>query len=617
MNRELQLLQNLSVHKVLDVLPDPAWISNPSGEVFLINQAYRACFQTEDFTLERLQHLIPEPDRKRVLEDFRAGIAAGTDFTLTFRLIMKQEAVWHELKVTPIHQSKTLEAWMGILHELRETEGYLEALMENAPVGLGLIDQDYRVRLLNSRLLEDLPFSRAELQQSSLNTLYQGSFHQVQPHIDAVFQRGEPSPPLEFESQHPVPGRPPVHWRVRYFPVRSKGQQLLGAGFVSDNIRELKEAQKHLEQERAFLQRLTDEIPATIQIRKIQDYTTLFSNRHTYTALGYTREEVDRMTLDEVLAMAPPEDLPRIMEVAQQVRALQPGESIEDEYRLRHKDGGWRWFLVRTSIFEWTEDGEPLHALSVGLDITDRKQAELQLAESEQRLQGLIEGHTRFVSDTSHEIKTPLAGIQGNLEVLLRYDNIPAEEKREIIQDCYREAVRLGRLVTDLLSMARTGHGLLMLETELRFDHLVLDTVRDFESIKGQHELKVGEVSSCTVLGDPDRLKQLLVILTGNALKYTPDGGTVTLTLECHGDEVELVVKDTGIGIRQEDLPKVFERYFRADHSALGKDPGGTGLGLPIARWIVEQHGGQIVLESESGKGTTVRVRLPACPLDD
>ena len=315
--------------------------------------------------------------------------------------------------------------------------------------------------------------------------------------------------------------------------------------------------------------------------------------------------------------MAPTEDLPRIMEVAQKVRELKSGESLEDEYRLRHKEGQWRWFLVRTSIFDWTGDGKPLHSLSVGLDITDRKQAELQLAESEQRLQGLIDGHTRFVSETSHEIKTPLSGIQGNLEVLLRYPHIPEDEKREIIQDCHREAVRLGRLVTDLLSMARTGHGLLMLETELRFDHLVLDTVREFEPIRGHHELKVGEVSSCTVQGDPDRLKQLLVILTGNALKYTPDGGEVTLSLECLGDEVELRVRDTGIGIRAEDLPKVFERYYRADHSALGKDPGGTGLGLPIARWIVEQHGGQISLESEPGKGTTVRVRLPASALEE
>jgi signal transduction histidine kinase len=110
--------------------------------------------------------------------------------------------------------------------------------------------------------------------------------------------------------------------------------------------------------------------------------------------------------------------------------------------------------------------------------------------------------------------------------------------------------------------------------------------------------------------GDEDRLKQLVLILLDNALKYTPAEGAISLALRRQGSDAEIVVRDSGIGIAAEDLPHVFERFYRAD-PARGRDPGGTGLGLPIARWIVDQHGGEISLESQPGTGATVTVRLP------
>ncbi|HEU5102260.1 MAG TPA: ATP-binding protein, partial [Roseiflexaceae bacterium] len=113
------------------------------------------------------------------------------------------------------------------------------------------------------------------------------------------------------------------------------------------------------------------------------------------------------------------------------------------------------------------------------------------------------------------------------------------------------------------------------------------------------------------VIGDADRLKQLLLILLDNALKYTPSGGRVTMGLrQCVGGS-EITVQDTGVGIAAEDLPRVFERFYRAD-PARSRDAGGTGLGLPIARWIVEQHRGAIHIDSTPGQGTTVTVSLPA-----
>jgi len=116
----------------------------------------------------------------------------------------------------------------------------------------------------------------------------------------------------------------------------------------------------------------------------------------------------------------------------------------------------------------------------------------------------------------------------------------------------------------------------------------------------------------CRIEGNADKLKQLLVILLDNALKYTSPDGQITLGLQCETVDALLTVRDTGIGISAADLPHVFERLYRAD-PARSRVPGGTGLGLSIAQWIVEQHAGTITLESQPGRGTTVQVRLPLC----
>jgi signal transduction histidine kinase len=130
------------------------------------------------------------------------------------------------------------------------------------------------------------------------------------------------------------------------------------------------------------------------------------------------------------------------------------------------------------------------------------------------------------------------------------------------------------------------------------------------ESIEAAYQMQKRFV--VRVQGDEDRLKQLFLLLLDNALKYTLVPGHATVGLIPKGTEVEVIVSNTGVGISPEDLPHIFERFYRAD-PARGRDPGGTGLGLSIAHWIVEQHEGEIRIESEPDKRTTVRVRLPLC----
>ena len=227
------------------------------------------------------------------------------------------------------------------------------------------------------------------------------------------------------------------------------------------------------------------------------------------------------------------------------------------------------------------------------------------------KLQQAYQAQQRFVSDASHELRAPLTAIQGNLDLLhRRRAAMSSAEQQEALDEAGREADRLARLVADLLALARADAGVSLRRERVELDRDVLEALRESRQLVRGQTLALGMFTPVIVLGDEDRLKQLLLIVLDNALKYTPAGGTVTVDLVVRDSVAEVQVRDTGVGIPAADLPHVFERFYRADPGR-ARDPDGTGLGLPIARWIAEQHQGSITLASEPGQGTTATIRLP------
>ena len=216
----------------------------------------------------------------------------------------------------------------------------------------------------------------------------------------------------------------------------------------------------------------------------------------------------------------------------------------------------------------------------------------------------------QFTSEASHELRTPLTIIDSGLQVLGRHPDQTIAANTDVLDSMRLEIRRLQRLVEDLLTLARSDNGALSLNRELvEADPLISEIYGDFAASTPSPPFTFSPCISTvgTVYLDPDRLRQLLIILIDNAVSHNPDGVHIRLTASRSGQTLEIVVEDDGIGIPPEQLGRVFERFHRV---GVARHARGTGLGLPIAKWIVEAHGGSIQLRPKA-QGLAVHVSIP------
>ncbi len=229
------------------------------------------------------------------------------------------------------------------------------------------------------------------------------------------------------------------------------------------------------------------------------------------------------------------------------------------------------------------------------------------------RLEGAVKRLSQFTADASHELRTPIALIRTTAELTLRRER-SAETYREALRQVVVESERTTRLVEDLLLLARSDAGLPSLPLErMELTPLVQDVCLQGRVLAEARQLQIStEIPDEPVYveaNDP-ALRRMLLLLLDNAMKYTPSGGRITLSVDCGPAGATVAVRDTGIGIPETALPHVFERFYRVDESR-NRDAGGTGLGLSIAKWIAERHHASLEAESVVGEGSVFRIRFP------
>jgi signal transduction histidine kinase len=228
-----------------------------------------------------------------------------------------------------------------------------------------------------------------------------------------------------------------------------------------------------------------------------------------------------------------------------------------------------------------------------------------RLQDAYQRVSQSLSMQREFVADVSHELRTPLTTVRGNLALLRRDPPLEEAEQSDVLTDLEDESDRLIRLVNELLILARADAGRNLVHEPIELNPIIEEVCRQAQQLDEQREITAA-VQDVIVLGDRDALKQVLLILLDNALKHTQ--GPVAILAKPVGDQVAIAVQDAGPGIPPEILQHVFDRFYRGD-----ADPQipGFGLGLPIAKALVEEMGGTIAIDSQPGSGSVVRVQLP------
>jgi signal transduction histidine kinase len=295
--------------------------------------------------------------------------------------------------------------------------------------------------------------------------------------------------------------------------------------------------------------------------------------------------------------------------LAEMKRVRQGGGARNLEYRMVRRDGTVVW--VQDSAVLVVEGGRR-YARGFVMDVTARREAELELERQNDQLRQVDRLKDEFVALVSHELRTPLTSIRGYLELISEDTNL-TEEQQRFLETIDRNTQRLQRVVGDLLFVAQVEAGKLSLESnDIDLNAIIEEGVltsrpsaatKSIELILDLEELP-------TIQGDRARLAQVLDNFISNAIKFTATGGRVTIATRAMPGEVEILIADNGMGIPADEVHLLFQRFFRAERATVGAIPG-TGLGLAIAKAIVTGHGGRIRVESEDGAGTTFRVILP------
>jgi signal transduction histidine kinase len=286
-------------------------------------------------------------------------------------------------------------------------------------------------------------------------------------------------------------------------------------------------------------------------------------------------------------------------------------EQAGAEYRIKHKNEGWKWHTSSVSVFK-DDSGNVLYYVGVCRDITLRKLAEEEVRNALEKERELSELKSRFINTTSHEFRTPLTTILSSAELLEDYGKDWAEERKiEHLQRIQSSVERMTQLLNDVLLLGKAEAGKIEYQpSPLNLDKLCIDLVEELQLGAGsRHIITFVKQGKCTTTCmDEKLLRQIFSNLLSNAIKYSPLGSTIQFEANYQEQEVIFQIKDSGIGIPIEDQQRLFEPFHRAKNVGTIS---GTGLGMAIVKKSVDLHGGQITVMSEVGIGTTFIVVMP------
>jgi PAS domain S-box-containing protein len=489
--------------------------------------------------------------------------------------------------------------------EVRGSDAELRLVTDALPVLVSFVGSDERYRFLNRAYEQWFGISRGELLGKTLREVIgEAAYAQLRPFV----VRGLAGESFSFE-QHAVPYRLGGDRDIKVTFVPHRDANDLPDGYVAllEDITTLRRAESELGRQtqkiaeaEALLRAFVNNLPELAWSAQPDGYID-FYNQRWFDYTGTTMAEMEGWGWDKV---HDPAILPAVVERWR--HSVATGEPFEMEFPLRRADGEFRWFLTRVQPVR-DGSGRIVRWFGVNSDIHDQRELTRRAEEANR-------AKDEFLATASHELRTPLNSILGWAR-MLRSGQVDPSGYARGLETIERNAIAQVQLIEDILDGSRIITGKLHLEIRpLDLTALVgaaLDAVRPAADAKGIRLTMTLDPEAARVVGDPERLQQVVWNLVNNAVKFTPKGGAVDVALVRSGTHIELAVSDTGQGIAPEFLPHVFERFRQAEGSTTRRH-GGLGLGLALVRHLVEAHGGTVRAESEGkDRGARFVIQLP------
>lgn len=396
-----------------------------------------------------------------------------------------------------------------------------------------------------------------------------------------------------------------IHQARLYEQVQRQAEELEYK--VVERTAELQERQR-------FIEQITNTTPTILYLCDLTTYCITYVNRQVETILGYFPESVTQEGATPVLAFIHPEDTTRVAERFQQYLLAKDGKVFVLEYRIRHRNGQWRWLRDQGTVFARTEDGVPRQVLGSAQDITERKEAEEALRQAKEAAETANRAKSEFLATMSHELRTPLHIIVGYVDLLCEeaFGSLMVQQS-EILQRVRQKSRELHELISAVLDLSAMEAGRMRMQVqEIPVSAVLKELEEEFRELQEQSDLTWSWGSDPllpSVSTDPSKLKIVIKNLVSNAVKFTSSGSIRVVAQSCNGG-VEVSVADTGVGIPQEALQAIFAPFHQLDSSDT-RQYEGSGLGLHIVKRLLELLGGAVTVESEVGRGSTFRVWIP------
>ncbi len=496
-------------------------------------------------------------------------------------------------------------------HARRNEEGLalLASVIHSAPVGVAILDRELRFIQVNDAIAKINGVSVAEHLGRPLREVVPGpDGERLARRLQAVLESGEPVVSAEFSARSVAHRGELRTFSVTWFPVAVPGHppHAVGTFVVDATDRKRYEAELRASEERfRVLAEGMSQIIFTLDRRGNPV-------RGAFRWNDFTGLPLEDYRPDRWFDAIHPEDRDRIRATVRTV--LRRGESVLLRYRLKHRDGSWRHVETFAAPVRDSK-GKVREWVGATTDVTERVHSEQARERALAEAQQAIQLREDFLSIASHELKTPLTPLAARLEMIQRWVEAGRPVDLASVQKARAALNRLNFLIGDLLDVARIRSARLSTSREpVSLVVLVRELGETWREQAQQHRLELElPGGSLWVRGERSRLIQVLDNLVGNAIKFSPEGGRIGISLREEGGCAHLSVSDEGIGIPAGDQADLFNRFYRAQNVST-RSYGGLGLGLYITREIVELHGGRIWLESEVGKGTTFHVTLPLIP---